>query len=32
MFGLAAQAGKEKIKQLLDLVGLKEWEDKNWKV
>ena len=28
MFGLAAQARKEKIKQLLDLVGLKEWGDK----
>jgi len=28
MFGLATQARKEKIKQLLDLVGLKEWGDK----
>ena len=28
MFGLAAQARKERIKQLLDLVGLKEWGDK----
>jgi ABC-2 type transport system ATP-binding protein len=28
MFGLGAQARKERIKQLLDLVGLKEWGDK----
>ena len=28
MFGLATQAKKEKIKQLLDLVGLEEWGDK----
>jgi len=28
MFGLSAQARKEKIKQLLDLVGLEEWGDK----
>ncbi|MBE0520347.1 ABC transporter ATP-binding protein [Candidatus Bathyarchaeota archaeon] len=28
MFGLATQARKEKIKQLLDLVGLEEWGDK----
>lgn len=28
MFGLTAQARKEKIKQLLDLVGLEEWGDK----
>jgi len=28
MFGLATQARKERIKQLLDLVGLKEWGDK----
>jgi len=28
MFGLATQPRKEKIKQLLDLVGLKEWGDK----
>jgi len=28
MFGLAAQARKEKVRQLLDLVGLKEWGDK----
>jgi len=28
MFGLSAQARKEKINQLLDLVGLKEWGDK----
>jgi ABC-2 type transport system ATP-binding protein len=28
MFGLATQARKEKIKQLLDLVGLKEWGNK----
>jgi ABC-2 type transport system ATP-binding protein len=28
MFGLATQARKENIKQLLDLVGLKEWGDK----
>jgi len=28
MFGLAAQARKERIKQLLDLVGLEEWGDK----
>lgn len=28
MFGFAIQARKEKIKQLLDLVGLKEWGDK----
>jgi ABC-2 type transport system ATP-binding protein len=28
MFGLGTQARKEKIKQLLDLVGLKEWGDK----
>ena len=28
MFGLATQARKEKIKQLIDLVGLKEWGDK----
>ena len=28
MFGLAAQARKERIRQLLDLVGLKEWGDK----
>ena len=28
MFGLATQVRKEKIKQLLDLVGLKEWGDK----
>jgi len=28
MFGLAAQFRKEKIKQLLDLVGLKEWGNK----
>ena len=28
VFGLAAQARKERIKQLLDLVGLKEWGDK----
>jgi ABC-2 type transport system ATP-binding protein len=28
MFGLATQTRKEKIKQLLDLVGLKEWGDK----
>ena len=28
MFGLSTQARKEKIKQLLDLVGLKEWGDK----
>jgi len=28
MFGLATQVRKEKIKQLLDLVGLEEWGDK----
>ena len=28
IFGLATQARKERIKQLLDLVGLKEWGDK----
>jgi len=28
MFGLATQDRKEKIKQLLDLVGLEEWGDK----
>lgn len=28
MFGLAAQARKERIKQLLDLVGLEEWGSK----
>lgn len=28
MFGLAAQARKERIKQLLNLVGLTEWGDK----
>jgi ABC-2 type transport system ATP-binding protein len=28
MFGLATQGRKEKIKQLLDLVGLEEWGDK----
>jgi ABC-2 type transport system ATP-binding protein len=28
MFGLATQARKERIRQLLDLVGLKEWGDK----
>ena len=28
IFGLTAQARKERIKQLLDLVGLKEWGDK----
>jgi len=28
MFGLATQARNEKIKQLLDLVGLEEWGDK----
>jgi ABC-2 type transport system ATP-binding protein len=28
MFGLAAQARKERIRQLLELVGLKEWGDK----
>jgi ABC-2 type transport system ATP-binding protein len=28
MFGLATQARKKEIKQLLDLVGLKEWGDK----
>jgi ABC-2 type transport system ATP-binding protein len=28
MFGLATQARKEKIKQLIDLVGLEEWGDK----
>ena len=28
MFGLGAQARKEKIRQLLDLVGLREWGDK----
>jgi ABC-2 type transport system ATP-binding protein len=28
MFGLAAQARTERVKQLLDLVGLKEWGDK----
>jgi len=28
MFGLGMQARKEKIKQLLDLVGLEEWGDK----
>jgi len=28
MFGLATQARKKKIRQLLDLVGLKEWGDK----
>jgi len=28
MFGLATQARKERVKQLLDLVGLKEWGDK----
>jgi len=28
MFGLATQARKERIKQLIDLVGLKEWGDK----
>ena len=28
MFGLATQARKERIKQLLDLVGLKEWGNK----
>jgi len=28
MFGLATLARKEKIKQLLDLVGLEEWGDK----
>ena len=28
MFGLSAQARKERIWQLLDLVGLKEWGDK----
>ena len=28
MFGLATQARRERIRQLLDLVGLKEWGDK----
>jgi len=28
MFGLAAQARKERVKELIDLVGLKEWGDK----
>jgi ABC-2 type transport system ATP-binding protein len=28
MFGLAEQTRKERIKQLIDLVGLKEWGDK----
>ncbi len=28
MFGLATQLRKERIKQLLDLIGLKEWGDK----
>lgn len=28
MFGLAAQSRKERIKQLIDLVGLKEWGGK----
>ncbi len=28
MFGLATQARKEKVRQLLDLVGLKDWGDK----
>jgi ABC-2 type transport system ATP-binding protein len=28
MFGLAVQTRKERIRQLLDLVGLKEWGDK----
>ncbi len=28
MFGLTTQARKERIKRLLDLVGLKEWGDK----
>jgi len=28
MFGLATQARKESVKQLLDLVGLKEWGNK----
>jgi len=28
MFGFSAQERKERIKQLLDLVGLKEWGDK----
>lgn len=28
MFGLAAQARKERVKELINLVGLKEWGDK----
>lgn len=28
MFGLATQVRKDRIKQLLDLIGLKEWGDK----
>jgi len=28
MFGMSAQARKERMEQLLDLVGLKEWGDK----
>lgn len=28
MFGLAAQARKERVKELIDFVGLKEWGDK----
>ncbi len=28
MFGLAAQARKERVKELIELVGLKEWGDK----